>query len=312
MTGSHHARTSSRYTHLRSGVGRQGYGPPLELLARAFNLELTSGRSLPSATEAEGRAAFLIGLDSVSASRWETTLRAYLAGCSARPRFGTALILGASPNCQSALHQMGVKCHPWRNAIGFRDALLWALRDRKIADPMLGRLAAETAVCLAGWELEEVTRQVQRLHSARAIFEIPASCGAQVDPSWAQGQIDEFDGVPFKRLALCDPEEVARRMWRAQVTVLFGWIETLRGEFVQHHQGWLRAARRADPTFVDTSELEWAELGRLARRSLPSADLRRRLAENTRAVRNALAHMQAVDFEMFHRLSQCIRQPRPR
>ena len=286
-------------------------GPPLELLARAFNLELRSGRSLPSATEAEGRAAFLIGLDSVSASRWETTLRAYLAGCSARPRFGTALILGASPNCQSALHQMGVKCHPWRNAIGFRDALLWALRDRKIADPMLGRLAAETAVCLAGWELEEVSRHVQRLHSARAIFEIPASCGAQVDPSWAQGQIDEFDGVPFKRLALCDPEEVARRMWRAGHCA-FRLDRDAAGRVRAAPPGWLRAARRADPTFVDTSELEWAELGRLARRSLPSADLRRRLAENTRAVRNALAHMQAVDFEMFHRLSQCIRQPRPR
>ena len=56
--------------------------PPLDALSRAFNVELKSGRSLPSATEAEGGAAFLIGLDAVSASRWETTLRAYLAGCS--------------------------------------------------------------------------------------------------------------------------------------------------------------------------------------------------------------------------------------
>ena len=124
--------------------------------------------------------------------------------------------------------------------------------------------------------------------------------------------MDDFDGVPFKRLALCDPEEVTRRMWRAQVTVLFGWLETLRGEFVQQNLGWLRAATRADPRAVDTSELEWADLGRLARQSLPSGDLRRRFAEGARAMRNALAHMQAVDFEMFYRLSQCIRQPRPR
>jgi hypothetical protein len=150
---------------------------------------------------------------------------------------------------------------------------------------------------------------MQRLHSITAIFEIPASCGTQGNPSWEQGQIDDFDGVEFKRLALCGAEEITRRMWRAQLTVLFGWLETLRGEFVQQHQGWLRAAIHADPGSVDTSELEWADLGRLARQSLPSSDLRRRFAESARAMRNALAHMQAVEFEMFHRLSQCIRRP---
>jgi hypothetical protein len=252
--------------------------------------------------------AFVIELGAASIPRWETTVRAYLAGCGARPRFGAILVLGASPDCQSALRRMGVACHPWRNVIGFRDALLWALRDTKIADPMLGRLAAETAVCLAGWELEEVSRQMQRLHSIRAIFEIPASCRAHDDPSWAQGQIDDFGGVEFKRL-VCSANEITRRMWRAQLTVLFGWLETLRGEFVQQHRGWLRAAIHADPGSVDTSELEWADLGRLARQSLPSSDLRRRFAESARAMRNALAHMQAVEFEMFHRLSQCIRWP---
>jgi hypothetical protein len=148
--------------------------PPLEALSSAFDVELKSAGSLPSSAEAEGRAAFVIELEAASVSRWETTVRAYLAGCGTRPRFGATLILGASPDCQSALRGMGVGCLPWRNVIGFRDALLWALRDRKIADPMLGRLAAETAVCLAGWELEEVSRQMQRLHSIRAIFEIPA------------------------------------------------------------------------------------------------------------------------------------------
>jgi hypothetical protein len=49
-----------------------------------------------------------------------------------------------------------------------------AWRDRDIGAPLLGRLAAETAVCLAGWELNEVSRQMQRLQIARAIFEIPA------------------------------------------------------------------------------------------------------------------------------------------
>src|SRR5262249_37884450 len=74
---------------------------PLQALSRAFNMELISARSLPSATEAEGRAAFVAGLDRVSAVQWETTLRAFLAGCRQRRRFGAMLLIGASPDCQS-------------------------------------------------------------------------------------------------------------------------------------------------------------------------------------------------------------------
>jgi hypothetical protein len=101
---------------------------------------------------------------------------------------------------------------------------------------------------------------------------------------------------------LCDAEQITRRMWRAQVTVFF-WLETPRTEFVLQHQGRLRASTRISLRFKDTSELERAEFRRLARQSLPSGEPRRRLAENSREMRNALAHMQAVDFEMYHRLN---------
>jgi hypothetical protein len=278
--------------------------PPLEALSRAFDTELRSARSLSATTQADGRAAFVIGIDTVSAARWETTLRAYLAGCGARSRFGSMLILGTSPDCQPLFRQMGIGCHTWVNVIGFRDAMLWALRDRTVEDPMLGRLAAETAVCLAGWELDEVSRQMQRLNSAKAIFEIPASCGFQNRPSWAQGEVDYFDGVAFKRLGSCGADEITLRIWRAQVTVLFGWLETLRSEFVQKNDGWLGKGDRGDLRTIPLSELEWGDLGHFARRSLPTSDKRRRLAECARMMRNALAHREAVDFETFNRLRQ--------
>jgi hypothetical protein len=278
--------------------------PPLEALSRAFDAELRSARSLPATPQADGRAAFVIGIDAVSAARWETTLRAYLAGCGARSRFGSMLILGASPDCQPLFRQMEIGCHPWVNVVGYRDAMLWALQDRIVEDPMLGRLAAETAVCLAGWELDEVSRQMQRLNSAKAIFEIPAFGESQNRPSWAQGEVDYFDGIAFKRLESCGADEVSLRIWRAQVTVLFGWLETLRSEFVQKNDGWLGKQDRGVLRAIPLSELEWGDLGHLVRQSLPISDKRRRLAECARMMRNALAHREAVDFETFNRLRQ--------
>jgi len=281
---------------------------PLAALSNAFLLPLKSARSLRSATAAQGRSALLAGIDAASLLRWETTLRAYLAGCDDQTEFGSVLILSAAPDCETTLLQLGIACLPWRNVISFRDSLPWALRERKITDPLLDRLAAETAVCLAGWELEEVSRQMERLSNVRAIFEAPAATTPRHDPSWAAGEIDDFDGIAFKRLALCDDGEIARRMWRAQVTVLFGWLETLRNDFVQDHDAWLSATTRLNPGALMTADQEWAALVHHARQTLPASDVRRRLAESARILRNALAHREAVSFEMVQNLTDYIRR----
>lgn len=279
---------------------------PLEALSRAFDIELRSARSLPSVPDAEGRAALVTGINAVSVARWETTLRAYLAGCSERQRFGAMLVLSIVSDCKSVVGGMGIGCQPWVNVVGSRDAMLWALRDRSIEDPVLGRLAVETAVCLSGWELDEVARQMERLRTTKAIFEIPESSGSINQPSWDKGDIDYFDGVKFKRLASCGSDEIALRIWRAQVTVLFSWLETLRSEYVDKNQGWLAQRARGNPPTMPLSELEWGDLVRLARESLGASDKRRRVAESARAMRNALAHREVVDFEAFNRLRQLL------
>jgi hypothetical protein len=83
----------------------------------------------------------------------------------------------------------------------------------------------------------------------------------------------------------------------------FGWLETLRGKFVQQHWGWLSEETRSHPQAVGCH---------IASHSVSSGDLRRRVTESAPAMRNALAHREAVDFEMFLRLSKCVRKPRPR
>ncbi|MGO8738935.1 hypothetical protein [Rhodoblastus sp.] len=281
---------------------------PLQALSRAFEVELNSARALGSKAEAEGRAVLITGFDANSASTWETTLRAFLAGRSSRTQFGAIIVLGVMPEGHHATAEMGIVCHIWRNVIGFRDALLWALRERKVADPLLGRLAAEVAVSLAGWDLEEVWRQMQRLTNAKTVFERPVTAEIQNNPSWANGEIDEFDGLPFKRLASCGPEEVDRRIWRAQVTVLFGWLESVRNNFVAKNHKWLREGGNGE--VIEPSEMEWSHLFHRARMTLAPSDPRRRLTEHARAMRNALAHGESIDFEMYRRLNQFLEQPR--
>jgi len=284
--------------------------PPLAALSYAFKVELKSGRSLPLMAEAEGYVAVVIGINASTLTAWETTLRAYQSGCKERPQYGPIIILKADPDCHETIEQMGIACHVWQDIIGYLDSLQWALQDQKKADPMLGRLAVETAVCLAGWELEEVSRQMIRMDSTKSIFDIPDSNEECDDPIWEQGQIDKFDGVLFKRLALSDRKEISRRIWRAQVTVLFGWLETLREEFIRQNHAWLREATQAGKSSIDISLQEWTEIGRLTRQILPEGDLRRRYSETASEMRNALAHTRIIEYKLYNRLIQCFSKPR--
>jgi hypothetical protein len=203
---------------------------PLLTLSRALNLETHSASALPINREAEGKAVLVDGLNASSWSRWETTLRAWAAGCARRPRFGAILLAIVAPDCESAINAIGVRSLRWRNVIGSRDAMLWAL-DRVPAklDPLLGRLAVETAVALAGWDLDAIGQFVSTFATSPGrMFDVPpCSVDNARKADWTMGTMDLLDGVEFPLLSFCTWDETTRRVWRAQTTVLFGWLETV-------------------------------------------------------------------------------------
>jgi hypothetical protein len=288
--------------------------PPLTALSRAFNLETHSASALPINRAAEGKAVFVDGLNASSWSRWETTLRAWAAGCARRPRFGAILLAIVTPDCESAIKAVGVRSLRWRNVIGSRDSILWAL-DRVPAelDPLLGRLAVETAVALAGWNLDAIGQFVATFAtSPRRMFDIPSSSADNArKAAWTEGTMDLLDGVEFPLLSFCSRDEVTRRIWRAQTTVLFGWLETERSDFLaRHRRAILESARRGQVPTADLDALEWTEIARLMKAAFSARDRRAELADEARAARNALAHLQPIDYVHFARIRSLARDDR--
>lgn len=280
--------------------------PPLAGLSRAFEVEARSAAALPVDRAAEGKAAIVEGLDEASLQRRETTLRAWVGGCSRRQRFGAVLVVVITPACESAIKGIGVRVLPWRGVIGSRDAMSWALDGMPNAlDPLLGRLAVETAVQLAGWDLDSVARLVESFATTpRRMFDFSQSFAEGLPmPSWSDGTSDLFDDVAFSKLGCCGREEIARRIWRAQVTVLFGWLESERNGFVRRHRrALLELVNRSRVLAADLDTLEWADIARLVKPAFVAGDRRVELADEARAVRNALAHLEPIDYPRFARI----------
>lgn len=290
--------------------------PPLAALSRAFDIEVRSASALPISRAAEGKAAVVEGLNPGSWPRWETTLRAWAASCARRPHFGAVLVAIVAPDCDSAVNAVGVKSLRWRDVIGSRDAMLCALgRLPAKLDPLLGRLAVETAVALAGWDLDSIAEFVDSFAiSPRRMFDIPLSNPDVVRPaSWSDGTMDLLDGVEFPLLPHCGRDETTRRIWRAQTTVLFGWLETERTDFLERHRRiLLKSAGQVGGAIVDLGALEWAEIARLMKAAYGTRDRRVDLADEARAARNALAHLKPIDYARFARIQSLARDDRGR
>ena len=114
--------------------------------------------------------------------------------------------------------------------------------------------------------------------------------------------MDMLDGVEFPLLSACSRDDATRRIWRAQTTVLFGWLEAERSEFLSRHRRTiLESARRRGAPVADLDALEWSEIARLAKATFGARDRRTEFADEARAARNALAHLKPIHYEQFAR-----------
>jgi hypothetical protein len=92
------------------------------------------------------------------------------------------------------------------------------------------------------------------------------------------------------------------------VSVLFGWLETERSLFVRRHRGkLLECAGRLHLPATDLDAMEWAEIARLMKAAFAAGNWRVELANEARAARNALAHLESIDYARFARLRSLAR-----
>jgi hypothetical protein len=89
------------------------------------------------------------------------------------------------------------------------------------------------------------------------------------------------------KFQVCGPQELKRRIWRAQVAVLFGWLEEMRLAFIG------RIAPALKNVSADTSSWEWSELSYRLRGD------HQQFAERCRHLRNRLAHREPIAWQDF-------------
>jgi hypothetical protein len=283
-----------RFSHELRTLEYRSDANPLDTLAEAFDLDLRSARSLVEDPRASGKAVLLTGLNAAGALIWDATMRAFSSGAAKRTAYAASVLVTASPAEAAVLKDTGASLHLWRGVVSRSDALLMALSALDHSgQPLLDRLAVETAVALRGWDLHGVVQEAgRRARSVAALFDVPnGGTGLPNQPQWENGLCDLFDGNAFVRLEACHPHELRRRIWRAQVSVLFGWLEEIRLAFVE------RVAPGLKIGSVDPSNWEWSELSQRLHGSAPGEE--RDFAECCRRLRNRLAHRHPVAREDF-------------
>lgn len=283
--------------HLRETVRVEPLVPragelPLALLGEA------SGQ--PGATLdriARSGRVFLIeaqGLPAPDLARWAHALAEFARQVRDAPDGGALLFLGEAV-------VPGFKRLDWARRLRRVDAMIWA----EYAVPagrneLMQRLAVDLAVELCGWRLDLVADLVsQRVEDI-------------VDPTgWLQRNVDQAVATPIvfglnafscplHLMVQGDHVELRRRIWKAQLSVLFPWIEGHRQRLIERYRSQLQLDDHLRGMGV--SSVDDIEMGGL-RRQLGRV-LAREQAEQVAALanlRNDLAHrkpISAADFQV--------------
>jgi hypothetical protein len=306
----------------RDFVAGDGDGGPLvlvERLHRQLAPPLQTAALLSAATlAADPRLADTViwveGMTAACWPAWRDLLSQYERACQARPEQGRGLFcvpltgnVGRTPEPAVALRVL-----PWRSAVGGIDILLdLSMRENGEAlSPLHRRLAQEVACELALTDAA-LARALHRL-DLRTLLEptefLRAEAGRRGwdarlarQPSWEEGLLDVVDGEEVVHSAVLairgEDDELRRRVWRAEVRVLFPFLEEQRLRLLPRLRPHLRLPVQTTYGPVhDAFDLELGQLVHFLRgRNLPTGLWRQltRLAD----MRHDLAHLRLVPVE---------------
>jgi hypothetical protein len=289
--------------HLRDDVALINLSPspgslPLAVLSEACGLAnpsivqiLQTGRS------------FIVEASCMSApdlARWGHTLCEFATHFPQYQNAGALFFLGAAK-------VPGFGRLDWSNRLRRVDAMIWA----EYAVPsgraeLMQRLAVEVAVELCGWRLDLVADLVsQREEDILDPMGWMQRHADEANPSTPSFGASQFS-CPLHLISTGGVVEVRRRIWSAQLSVLFPWIEAHRQRLIERYHNHLYIDEHLSALGVlsiddiELGGLRW-QLGRvLAREEVEKITALANL-------RNDLAHRKPVrvaDFVTAHRMSR--------
>jgi len=273
---------------------------PLAVLGEACG---QAGASMPKIV-ASGRC-FLIEaqyLSPADLARWTHTLTDFAARSVQSDEGGAVIFIGEA-------EVPGLARLDWCKRLRRADAMIWA----EYAVPsgnseVMQRLAVDLAVELCGWRLDLVADLVSQRQEDI------------LDPmGWLQRHADEAIATPasfglspfacpLHLLAKGDLVELRRRIWTAQLSVLFPWIEAHRQRLIERHRKHLYLDEHLRALGV--LAVEDIELGGLRRQlgRVLTRDETDRLAALA-GMRNDLAHRKPISARDFILASLIARTP---
>ncbi len=132
--------------------------------------------------------------------------------------------------------------------------------------------------------------------------QVPRREPRALEALWHRGGVDVVDGAATLHPGVAPPDELERRLWRAQVATLLPFLDEMRLALIEATR---RKGLYVQPGRGDTVEL--VDLLRALERRLPTDPLTRAARELTRT-RNDLAHLRLITEERRDRLGHVLRR----
>jgi hypothetical protein len=267
---------------------------PLSVLAK----EVGCAPELGTFVRAEGQIVIVDGqgLSVAELGSWSVFM-ARFAKARAEAGEGVAvLFLGPAGFRSDNVERM-----EWARRFKRIDSLIWA--EFSVPDARSGLfqdLAVNIAVELCGWRLDLIEDFVSQREE-----DILSPCG------WLHRNADRASAFeseygrrnfacPLSLFARGELQEIEQRVWRAQLSALFPWIEEQRLLIVDRYQKFLSVDDHL--LSLRVQGVENIELGAMIyqlRRHLPRGEIEH--IEDLAAMRNALAHRKPVEPQCFKR-----------
>lgn len=295
-------------------------GGPAGLIREQVRLEpsIVSAVDLARSTAFTGYFLWVTGIPPADWSRWSAFLEEYADASRSRAEHERSILcVHAAPAVAGSLPRQDVtlSIELWRDVVAQLDLFLFTLQlsslrssgERPLLQRLHAALVSELAVfdgILAAQLAERATAEL--LDPESLLREYAASRGwHEVPPGqgWASGAEALVEGqtIPHACLELLDgraARTIEQRLWRAQVSVLFPAIEEQRIRLLGRYGAFLRLPWRT--AFGEIHNIHELELGHLLKQLHGRHGVRpehARLLECLAKARNALAHIEMVDFE---------------
>ena len=254
-----------------------------------------------------GRLVWLDGLDSYTWPAWRDFIVNYADVNRSRPLIGRSLFLVSLvglPPPDAPPTSVGFVRLEWDSVLDDVDLLLFATERLRVRedDPLLRSLLATTIARVAAWDFNTAASLCAEnndtiMEPCNLLRTIAHENGWTTDTplDWHLGTASRAGIVHPARAALNDPpDDLNRRLWSAQLTVMLPWIEARRHETVAANLFEVKRQMRAngdgqgDPYALELGTLVSLFSKRGANRRV------RKVVLPLRNVRNQLAHRRHV------------------